>query len=162
MIEALSIQRLDQVELGLQRAAQKHGGSLLSAVRVSPDAVTFTLCLSRLQAPLLAADLRFAAVLPVRVAACSHGSAVALQSVPPREFCRLLHRPDAEPLARELEDVVREIIAEATARPVHSPQEHQPTEDQVNMRATLAQRIDCHGVKLEELAGVGVHDAQGG
>ena len=30
------------------------------------------------------------------------------------------------------------------------------------MRAALPQRIDCHGTKVEELAGVGVHDSQGG
>jgi len=39
---------------------------------------------------------------------------------------------------------------------------HTATEDQVNMRATLAQRIDCHGSKIEEMAGTGVIDAQGG
>ena len=36
------------------------------------------------------------------------------------------------------------------------------TEDQVNMRATLPQRIDCHGTKVEELAGTGVLDSPGG
>ena len=39
---------------------------------------------------------------------------------------------------------------------------HTPTEDQVNMRAALAQRIDSHGTKIEEMAGTGVIDAQGG
>ena len=39
---------------------------------------------------------------------------------------------------------------------------HTATEDQVNMRATLAQRTDCHGSKIEEMAGTGVIDSQGG
>ncbi len=39
---------------------------------------------------------------------------------------------------------------------------HTPTEDLVNMRATLGQRIDSHGSKIEELAGTGVLDTQGG
>jgi len=39
---------------------------------------------------------------------------------------------------------------------------HTPTEDMVNMRAALPQRIDSHGTKVEELAGTGAHDAQGG
>jgi isocitrate/isopropylmalate dehydrogenase len=39
---------------------------------------------------------------------------------------------------------------------------HTATEDQVNMRATLAQRTDGHGSKIEEMAGTGVIDAQGG
>ena len=36
------------------------------------------------------------------------------------------------------------------------------TEDQVNMRATLPQRVDSHGSKIEEMAGTGEVDAQGG
>jgi len=39
---------------------------------------------------------------------------------------------------------------------------HTPTEDLVNMRATIAQRIDGHGSKVEEMAGTGVLDTQGG
>ncbi|HLK49739.1 MAG TPA: isocitrate/isopropylmalate dehydrogenase family protein [Bryobacteraceae bacterium] len=41
-------------------------------------------------------------------------------------------------------------------------EEHRPTEEQVSMRSALAQRIDAHGSKIEELAGTGVHDAKGG
>jgi hypothetical protein len=36
------------------------------------------------------------------------------------------------------------------------------TEDQVDMRDTVAQRIDRHGTKVEDLGGVGEHDAKGG
>jgi len=36
------------------------------------------------------------------------------------------------------------------------------TEEQVNLRASLPQRIDCHGTKVEDLGGTGSHDAQGG
>ncbi|PWU03073.1 MAG: 3-isopropylmalate dehydrogenase [Terriglobia bacterium] len=39
---------------------------------------------------------------------------------------------------------------------------HTPTEDLVNMRATVGQRIDTHGSKIEELAGTGALDTQGG
>jgi hypothetical protein len=39
---------------------------------------------------------------------------------------------------------------------------HRPTEEQVNMRAALPQRIDSHGSKIEELAGTGKVDSQGG
>ena len=40
--------------------------------------------------------------------------------------------------------------------------DHRSTEDQVNMQATLPQRIDCVGSKVEELAGTGVPDSPGG
>ncbi len=36
------------------------------------------------------------------------------------------------------------------------------TEDQVNMRATVPQRIDSHGSKVEDMAGTGEVDAKGG
>ena len=36
------------------------------------------------------------------------------------------------------------------------------TEDQVNMRGALPQRIDKRGSKLEEIAGTGQHDSRGG
>ena len=35
------------------------------------------------------------------------------------------------------------------------------TEDQMNIRGALAQRIDKAGTKLEDLAGVGGHDSSG-
>lgn len=36
------------------------------------------------------------------------------------------------------------------------------TEDQVDMRDTVPQRIDPKGTKVEELAGTGEHDSAGG
>src|SRR5438105_7537458 len=36
------------------------------------------------------------------------------------------------------------------------------SEDQVDMKNTVAQRIDSHGTKVEDLAGDGRHDAKGG
>lgn len=36
------------------------------------------------------------------------------------------------------------------------------SEDQVDMRHTIGQRIDKKGTKVEDLAGVGEHDSQGG
>lgn len=165
MLQIRSIHRLDQIEIALRLAAQRHNGSVLAVSRVSADADAFTLCLSSLYAPLLAADTRFAAFLPIRIAACAHGDAATLETIAPREFCRILHRPELEPLAQPLEDVLRAIMEE-TARPMvrsaAALAEHTPTEEQINMRAALPQRIDCHGTKVEELAGVGGHDAQGG
>lgn len=36
------------------------------------------------------------------------------------------------------------------------------TEDQVNMPATLPERVDKHGSKVEDVAGTGEHDSLGG
>jgi uncharacterized protein (DUF302 family) len=165
MLQVRSVCRLDQAEIGLRHAAERHGARILATSNVGQvagaEAVTFTLCLEELYAPLLAADPRFAAFLPVRVAAHAHGGMVTLETIPPREFCRLLHRTDLERLAIPLEDVLRAIIDDWAGRG-HTAVAATPTEDQINMRAALPQRIDCHGSKVEELAGTGVHDAQGG
>lgn len=36
------------------------------------------------------------------------------------------------------------------------------TEDLIDVRATIPQRIDSHGTKVEDLAGTGRHDSPGG
>src|SRR6185436_20898143 len=36
-----------------------------------------------------------------------------------------------------------------------------PTEEQVSMKDTVGQRIDSRGTKVEDLGGVGAHDAKG-
>ena len=67
-------------------------------------------------------------------------------------------------------DVAREIAARVVRRDAprraaaHAPDAgiHTPTEDMVNMRAALPQRVDSHGTKIEELAGTGAPDAPGG
>jgi uncharacterized protein (DUF302 family) len=176
MLQIHTIRRLDQIEIGLRRAAERHGASILpvtqigqaisgALVKPGSDAVVFTLCMAGLDAPLLSADIRFAAFLPSRVAACSHDGAVMLAAMSPREFCRILQRPDCERLAARLEDELRAILEEASepaSRSAAVPAEHCSTEDQINMRAALPQRIDCRGSKVEDLAGTGILDTKGG
>lgn len=53
-------------------------------------------------------------------------------------------------------------LAHAVAKMLLDLGAHPATEDQINMRAALPQRLDSHGTKVEELAGIGTHDAQGG
>jgi len=172
MLQIHATQRLNQIEIGLRMAAERHGGSVLAVSHVGhllrpqqgiegADAVVFTLCFSDLYAALLRSDIRFAAFLPSRIAVCAKGGGVFLETISPREYCRLLHRPEVEPLAESLEDTLR-LVMEETAHPRHGADEHRATEDQINMRAALPQRIDCHGTKVEEMAGTGVHDSQGG
>lgn len=167
MLQMHSIHRLDQVEIGMRHAAEKHG-AVLHSVTPMGEAVVFNLGLAELYTALLRLDQRFAAFLPVRVAACAQGAGVSLQAVSPREFCRILHRPELEPAMAPLEEALRGIMEEAAQAHLAAPgaaserYDTQTTEDQVNMRAALPQRIDAHGTKVEELAGTGAHDSQGG
>ena len=164
MLQVHTAHRLDQLEFCLRMAAARHGGSVLAASHVAADSVTFTLCFSDLYAPLLRSDSRFAVFLPSRIAACAKGDGVILEAISPAEYCRLLHRPEIEPLAAALEQTLRLVMEEAAHRMPDAAVEtgHLATEDLVNMRAALPQRVDCRGTKVEELAGTGMHDAQGG
>jgi hypothetical protein len=87
----------------------------------------------------------------------------------PRDFCALIDRPELEPIAGQLEDALRAIMQEAAEAPRAAAAVHAPgaskwgaTEDQVNMRMAVPQRIDCHGTKVEDLAGTGNQDSLGG
>jgi Domain of unknown function DUF302 len=163
MLHFHSAHRLDQIEAALRRAAERYRGSLVATGLVG-EAVGFTVCLSDLSAPLLRADIRFSTFLPCRISAWAQGDGVILESISPRDYCRLLHRPELEPLLEPLEETLRLVLDEA-AHGHHASataREHLATEEQVNMRAALPQRVDCHGTKVEELGGTGVHDAQGG
>jgi len=175
MLQVHSAHRLDQIELALRSAAERRGGNILAISHVGQllqggtapaeiDAIAVTVCFSDLYTALLQADIRFAAFLPSRIAVCVKGDGTFLETFAPREYCRSLHRPDLEPLAASLEEMLRLVMEEAAGPHSHAlgPAEHRATEDQVNMRAALPQRIDCHGSKVEEMAGTGAHDAQGG
>jgi hypothetical protein len=161
MLQVRSPLRLDQIETALRLAAERHGAEITAVSRLSPDALTFTLFHTKICTPLLAADTRFAAFLPLRVAACAQGETTTLEALTPREFCRLLKRPEFEPAVVPLDEVLNAILKDA-ARSNPSSSEHTPTEEQVNMQAEVPQRIDPGGTKVEEVAGVGGHDSQGG
>jgi uncharacterized protein (DUF302 family) len=181
MLRVSSELQLDAVEEALRRAAHRHGVSIQAVhpvghllrerdVPTSLDAVSFTLCHHELYAALLAADIRMAAFLPCRLAAYSQGGGVTLESISPVEFGRLLQRPDVVQLAGPLETVLCQIMQEtakplAAAAPIPTAVGRGAlgaTEEQVNLRASVPQRIDCRGTKVEDLGGTGQHDSQGG
>jgi len=181
MLEIHSTVTVDQIESVVRAAAHRHNASLTvvshlghprpaGTTGVTQEAFVFTLYQSKLYAALLAADIRFAGFLPCRIAAWQEGDGVALQALTPSDHCRVLGRPDLEPVAAPLDGILREImedaarpqVASARARVGATPSQWGATEDQVNMRATLPQRIDYRGKKVEDEAGTGSHDAYGG
>lgn len=180
MLQVNSSQPLAAVEPALVQAAQRHGLNVLSIVHVGQllqdrpltlkkDATVFTICRPDLSAALLDADLRFASFVPCRISALEVGGAVTLEALTASEICGLLNRADLEELAAPLESFLRMIMEEA-AQPAAEGQAKSvargfgpgATEGMVNARASIPQRIDCRGTKVEELAGTGQHDAQGG
>jgi uncharacterized protein (DUF302 family) len=181
MLQIRSTVSFDEIELVLKTSAQRHSSTVLVVSHLgqshqeggaagSGDAFVFTLCHSKLYTALLAADIRFAGFLPCRVAAWPDGGGVMLEAMTPSEYCRILGRPDLEPLAAPLEKALRNILEDASGplavsareRPGARPSTWAATEDQVNMRAALPQRVDCRGTKVEEEGGTGAHDAPGG
>ena len=180
MIQVESSHKVQEMELALSRAAQKHGAHVISvtpfsallkeeAQRAAHDAISLTVGHTNLYGALIAADIRFAAFLPCRIAALSHGEGVMLETISPKHFCRFQNRPDLEGLVAPLETLLRELM-EGAAHPSAAQAPHPRSSDsslgaregQVSMRASIAQRIDCHGTKVEDLAGTGQVDAPGG
>jgi uncharacterized protein (DUF302 family) len=179
MIQVESTNRLEEIEGALARAAQRHGAHLVSVTplgvllgeeaRRVQDALSFSVCHTELYAALLAADIRFAALLPCRIAAVRRPEGVTLESLPPRQFCDYLGRPDLEPLAAQLETLLGELMREAAQPAAHAhPLGRSPDaalgahESQMSTRRPIPPRIDCHGTKVEDMAGTGKIDAPGG
>ena len=180
MILVQSPHKLEQIEQALSRAAQRRGANLIAvtpmgailnqeARQTTTEAITYSVCQRQLYAPLLSADVRFAAFLPCRIAAIREGEGVTLAAVKPSLFCEHLERPDLEHLTRPLEDLLLALMQDvsALAGAVH------PTnaagdgalgadETQMSMHGSIPQRIDKHGTKIEDLAGTGKTDSPGG
>lgn len=180
MLRVNSTQSLAATEAALVQAAQRKGINVLSIAHLSrlfqltgaglsKDAISFTVCRPDVSATLLEADLRFANFIPNRVTAIQEDGGVILESLTASEICRLIGRPDLEAAAMPLEGMLRELLEES-ARPVRldrleparAAYEPGATEGMVSARATVPQRIDCFGSKVEDIAGTGQHDAPGG
>jgi len=121
MIQLESAHTLEEIEDALRGTATRHGARVLSvrrlgdmlsedARRTTHDAISFTLAHPELYGALLAADIRFSAFLPCRIAAIRSGDRVVLESLSPKHFCRHLNRPDLDRLAAPLETMLHELM----------------------------------------------------
>ncbi len=168
ILERISSLRLSEIEAVLRRAARRRRASV-SAVEPLGAALVYTLLQPDLYAQLLAADVRFSAFLPLRISAYEQAAGATLLAASPVEFAQALDRPELALLAANLENLVNEFLDEAM-RPKamaagpggHAESALGATEDQMNMRGTVPQRIDGHGSKVEEMAGTGEQDSPGG
>ena len=166
IIERITSLKPQDVETALRRALRRRRGSL-AAVEPAGAATVFTVVQPDLYSMLLAAEIRFAALLPCHIVAFEEAGSLKLAAVSPVGFARALGRPDLDAPAVSAENFLNEIIDEA-ARPLtlaaggRAESGIGATEDQMNMRGTVGQRIDSRGSKVEELAGTGEQDARGG
>jgi len=180
MIQVTAGLKLDEVEGALSRVAPHHGIHIVSITPFdallgeearggAQGAISFAICHRDLYSALLAADIRFAAFLPCRIAAIQDERGVVLESMSPRHFCASLNRPDLDRLVAPLEALLLDLMqdaarmeAKAAARRDQPGRDPGAREDQVSMRRSIPQRIDCHGTKIEDLAGTGELDSPGG
>jgi hypothetical protein len=173
MLQIHSTAKLDQIEAVLKAAADRHNAHVTVVSHLGQpqrEALVFSFYHPKLHTALLTADIRFAGFLPCRVAAWPDADGSMLQALTPSEFCRILMRTDLEPLAAPLDAVLQGILEDAAnpaaisarLRPGVETSRWGATEDQVNMQATLPQRIDYRGTKIEDEAGTGTHDTLGG
>ncbi len=179
MLQQGSEHRLDGIEFALRQAALRHGATIHGVAHVGQhlrdsgsreDVLSFSISVPELYAALLEAEIRMSLFLPCRIAAYTRGGRAELETISPVDFCRVLNRPDLAPLAVPLDNLLRKIMQEAASPYPASAQAaasvHRDglgaTEEQMNSRGAIPQRIDSHGTKVEELGGTGEHDAQGG
>jgi uncharacterized protein (DUF302 family) len=179
MLQVASEEPLSAVEAAVRRAAQREGSSVLAVTHIGQhlrgsasagDAFVFSICAPELYAALLAADMRFSAFLPCRVAAYTEGGRTVLAAASALDLCRPLDRADLAPLLAPLEGLLRRIMegaaAPGEALTAAGAGTHTgglgATEDQMNARGAIPQRIDRKGTKVEELGGTGEHDSPGG
>ena len=82
----------------------------------------------------------------------------------PIQVARDLPHPDVATAAATLEHLLIEILDELAHMEAskYAGSGIGATEDEVDMRGTVAQRIDSHGSKIEDLAGTGEQDSPGG
>ena len=179
MFQVASEHPLSAIEAALRHAAQREGSSVLSVIHVgqhlpesasAEDAFVFSICAGELYAALLSADIRISTFLPCRIAAYTERGRTILATAPPLDLCRSLNRADLAPLLTPLEGLLRRVM-EGAAAPQAATAAAVPgvhtgglgaTEDQMSVRGSIPQRIDCRGTKVEDLAGTGTYDAQGG
>ncbi|HET9322202.1 MAG TPA: DUF302 domain-containing protein [Bryobacteraceae bacterium] len=168
VLERVSPLKLKDVELVLRRAVWRRKATI-SAVEPAGVATVYSILQPELYGKLLAADVRFAAFLPCRIVAYEQKGGTRLAAISPVEFARIFHRPDLEEAAAAVENLLQEVLSDA-GRPIamaageggHAESALGATEDQMNMRGTVPPRIDSRGSKVEELAGTGEQDSQGG
>ena len=168
ILERVSSLLLTDMEPALRRAARRRRASI-SAVESLGPATVFSLSLPESYSELLAADIRFAAFLPLRISAYEQEKGVTLLTASPVAFAKALDRPEAQPLADSLESLLNALLDEVkrpmvlTARTGgHAESALGATEDQMNMRGTVPPRIDRRGSRVEEMAGTGEQDSPGG
>lgn len=173
MLHQVSACPFDEVEAAIRLAAERNNAKLLTAGRLGPgDAEGFHAIVFPLDIPgceaLLRADPRFSAFLPCRIAAYPIEGHVHLLALAPRQFCRILDRPDLTGIAQAVEDRLSNILQIAATLPESERLVKKAfsgigaTEANISMVATIPQRIDAKGSKVEDLAGIGSHDSQGG
>jgi len=180
MIRVESDQAIGDIESRLCRVAQNSGFHVIAVTHFNAllgetarstfeDAISFSVCHMDLYGELVTADIRFTAFLPCRIAAFRKGDVVTLETVSPKHFCRLLELPGLNDVAARLEKLLHDLMRDAampvaqTTRERHAVQSLLGAcEGQGNMRASIPQRIDCRGTKVEDLAGTGKIDAPGG
>ncbi len=168
ILERVSPLKLNEVENALRRAVRRRRASI-SAVEQAGAATVFTILQPELYEMLLSAEIRFAVFLPCRIVAYEAENRVNLVAESPADFAREFHRPDLDGIAAAAETILIEMLDQAT-RPLtqaagsggHAESGLGATEDQMNMRGAVPQRIDSRGSKVEELAGTGEQDSPGG
>src|SRR5712691_11129661 len=113
VLERVSSLNFREIEVALRRAARRHRAGI-SLAEPPGTGIAFNLHQQELYDTLLAADMRFSALVPCRIAAYPESGHVVLVAQSPVAFCRTLKRHDVENLAAAVETLLTEVFEEAS------------------------------------------------
>jgi len=124
LLEVESRRTLDEIDKALQEAAARHKFGILAVhnvrhtmeqkgVEFAGECLIYEVCNPVQAKKVLEADPSISTALPCRISVYRADQGYRLATLLPTAMLALFHRPELEPVAREVEGVIRAIMQEA-------------------------------------------------
>lgn len=117
---------LEQIDAGLRAAAAKHQFGVIAVhdlgetlrnkgVDFRKPCIVYEVCNPQQAKKVLESDGAFSTVLPCRISVYESAGAHTIATVLPTALVDLFHNPELEPVARDVETTLKEMIEETAA-----------------------------------------------
>lgn len=124
LFEVTSAKSLDQIDRGLQEAAARHRFGIIAThnlketmknkgVDFEGECLIYEVCNPHQAKKVLETDASISTALPCRISVYRAGDGYRLATLLPTALLRLFQRPELEPVAEEVEAVIKAMIEEA-------------------------------------------------
>ncbi len=124
LFEVTSAKTLDQIDRGLQEAAARHQFGIIAThnlketmknkgVDFAGECVIYEVCNPHQAKKVLETDASISTALPCRISVYRAGDGYRLATLLPTALLRMFQRPELEPVAEEVEAVIKAMMREA-------------------------------------------------